>query len=127
MKYILFFINLISFSAVACFPCAKKVSVIVVTQAKPKFITSYSSTESFGQVTFKADLDSIDNKLRNIQLINLSPSDVDKKVIIEMIKNSRYRLYSDERYALCSVKGYEISLNFDLPQKVILLDVGFGL
>jgi hypothetical protein len=123
----LFICLIISFSSAACVPCAKEPSVIVVTQAKPKFPTSYSSTESSGQVTFKLDLTSVDNKLTNIQLINLSPSDVDKKVILEMIKNSRYRLHSDEKHFPCSVEGYELSLNFDLPQKIILLDVGDGL
>jgi hypothetical protein len=127
VRYIFLFIYLISFSSAACIPCAKETSVIVVTQAKPKFSTSYRSTESFGQVTFKADVDGVGNKLNNIQLITLTPSDVDKKIILEMIKSSRYRLYSDEKkHSPCSVKGYEFALNFDLPQK-INLEVGVGL
>lgn len=126
LKYIFSLIYFICFSASACIPCAKETNVIVVRQAKPKFPTSYSSSDSFGKVEFKADINGRDNKLKNIQIISQSPSDVDMEIILEMIKSSRYRLYTDEaNHAPCSVEGYDFTLNFDLPQKVILeVDIG---
>ena len=126
LKYIFFSTYFICFSAAACIPCANETGVIVVRQAKPKFPTSYSSSESFGKVEFKADINGRDNKLNNIQIISQIPSDVDTKIILEMIKSSSYRLYTDEEnHAPCSVKGHEFTLNFDLPQKLNLeVDIG---
>lgn len=124
MRYFLIISCLISFSSLACLPCDKDTSVIVVTQATPKFATSYGSSESFGQVKFKADLN-INNELENINIISTTPSDVDHQVMLDMIKRSSYRLHTDkERHFPCLVKKYELALNFNVPQKVELkLDI----
>jgi hypothetical protein len=113
----------------ACYEiiCATNTSVIVVSQAKPKFSNSYNSSDAFGKVDFTADLEPNDSKLTNIRILSKSPSDVDDKIILEMIKNSRFRLYTDEKgHSTCAVKGYEFTFNFDLPERTNLeVEVGW--
>jgi hypothetical protein len=116
---------LISTSSLACVPCDTEANLMVTKQAKPMFPKSYSSTEIFGQATFKIDV-SAPTELTKIQILQLTPSDLPIDVITEMIKNSGYMLMSDKKgHAACSVKDFELTFEFSVPQKLEFeLDLG---
>ncbi len=116
---------LISGSSHACIPCDEETTLLVTSQAKPKFPRSYRSTETFGQATFKVDV-SATVDVTKIQILKLTPSDLPKDVITEMIKRSGYRLASDkEDHVACSVKDFELTFEFNVPQKIEFeLDLG---
>ena len=112
----LFFVS----SAYACIPCDPETSVMVISQATPKFDKSYRSTETNGQVTFKVDIGH-NNKIENIKILSRFPDDVPTNPVIEMVKNSGFRLSSDKKgHVACSVKEYELTFNFHVREKIDL-------
>jgi len=111
-------VYLISTLSYACIPCDDETTLLVVSQAKPKFPKSYSSNDTFGQVTFKVDVNAY-IEITKLEILQLTPSDLPENVIIEMIKTSGYRLASDKKdHATCSVKDFELTFEFNVPKKL---------
>ena len=125
LRAILILVLLISTSTYACIPCDDETTLLVVSQAKPKFSKSYRSDDTFGQVTFKVDVNA-HAEITKFEILQLTPIDLPENVITEMIKKSAYRLASDKKdHATCSVKDFELTFEFDVPKKLEFeLDLG---
>jgi len=120
MRFILIFLFLISHKVLACIPCDKEIGLNVAYQAIPKFDQAFGAGESAGEVTFKVDTDHR-GVISNINIVDLYPSDLPRKPILEMIKNSKFVLLKPRKgYSQCGVEGYQLVMEFVLPQKIKL-------
>jgi len=125
---VLVFFVIFSSPLLACIPCAKNSVALVNKQATPKFPSSYKSDISTGEVTF--NLDVISSKtIKNINVIKITPTDLPKSVILQMIKDSSFLLKASGTGVAvlpCSVKSQEFTFEFLLPQK-LNIDIELGL
>ncbi|QPB85844.1 hypothetical protein CWC22_022860 [Pseudoalteromonas rubra] len=118
MRFILFLMSFVSLSTLACIPCDKDLALKVSHQAIPKFQKEFSSRLMMGEVSFELDVD-YRGKIEKIVITDIQPMEVPKSVVLDMIARSKFTpLLPRDGFSKCGLKGYALTMEFMLPQKV---------
>jgi len=120
----IFFLS-VSLQSVACLPCGENSIAVVIKQASPTFPIDYTHKEAYGSIRFSVDVVS-SKQIKNIKILQVSPSDIPEDTLIKMINDSRFLPQSASQklnFGACTVEAAEFTFEFMLPRK-IEIDIG---